>query len=54
MEAMFPGYETNQSLITVKDFLRKAVGYFFPEEAVSQQELQLIRKKCKKLLTTTD
>ena len=28
--------------------------YFFPDEQLTKEEMQLLRKKCKKLLTTTD
>lgn len=54
MEAMFPDFETTDRQIPLKEFLSVALTYFFPDEKLSRVELQLLRKRCKKLLTTTN
>ncbi|CAM6000961.1 unnamed protein product [Sphagnum balticum] len=36
MEAMFPDFETSSRVIPLKEFINKALLYFFPEERLSK------------------
>lgn len=54
MEAIFPDYESNEASLSLKEFINKALTYFFPEEEFSPEEAHALRNRCRKLLTTTD